>query len=213
MSGQLNLSSLFHCRGTCAVITQLTPRTYCRLPWHVIAWGSPGVPTWSPRTTTCSTSAISQQCGTVLMFQLRTTVFQPSIRRWALRPMICQPVFSRHGVTHRVSLNLGTFCFPRPHGHPEHRRQDVHHPHLQLCTAVFCRGHGVGDSRNPGMSVVRWFFSSRRESHGSGCAFHGPATMIVWALQEPRRQWVFQTIANRVHLDTFRCNCVPERHY
>ena len=52
-----------------------------------------------------------------------------------------RPSFSRHGVTHRVSLNLGTFCFPRLQGHPEHRRQDVHHPHLQLCTAVFlsCR--------------------------------------------------------------------------
>ena len=85
MSGQLNLASLFR-RGTCAVITQLTPRTYCRLPWHVIAWGSPGIPTWSPRTTTCSTSAISQQCGTVLMFQLWTTAFQPSIRRWRSGP-------------------------------------------------------------------------------------------------------------------------------
>ena len=40
MSGQLNLASLFHRRGTCAVITQLTPRTYCRLPWHVVAWGA-----------------------------------------------------------------------------------------------------------------------------------------------------------------------------
>ena len=32
------------------------------------------------------------------------------------------------------------------------------------------RGHGVdGDSRNLGIGVVRWFVSSRRESHGSGC--------------------------------------------
>ena len=33
---------------------------------------------------------------------------------------------------------------------------------------VFCRGHGVGDSRYLGMSVVRWFVSSRRESDVSG---------------------------------------------
>ena len=72
---------------------------------------------------------------------------------------VCSP----HGRRFQPSVHT------QSHGHPEHRRQDVHHTHLQLCSAVFCRGHGVGDSRNLGMSVVRWFFSSRRESHGSGC--------------------------------------------
>ena len=32
-----------------------------------------------------------------------------------------------------------------------------------------CRGHGVCESRNLGMSVVRLFVSSRSESHVSGC--------------------------------------------
>ena len=32
---------------------------------------------------------------------------------------------------------------------------DVHHPHLLHCSSVFCRGHGVGDSQNLGMSVVQ----------------------------------------------------------
>ena len=32
-----------------------------------------------------------------------------------------------------------------------------------------CRGHGVGDSRNLGKSVVRLFVSSSSESHVSGC--------------------------------------------
>ena len=44
---------------------------------------------------------------------------------------------------------------PQSHGRPEHRRQNAQHPYLQLCSAVLCRGHGVGDSRNLGMSVVR----------------------------------------------------------
>ena len=76
-------------------------------------------------------------------------------------------------------LNLGTFRFSMfasralvsaacPSAITEHRCQDVHHPHLQLCSAVFCRGHGVdGDPRNLGIGVVRWFVSSRRPSHGS----------------------------------------------
>ena len=46
---------------------------------------------------------------------------------------------------------------------------DVHHPHLPLCSSVFCRGQGVGDSRNLGMSVIRLYVSSRSESHVSGC--------------------------------------------
>ena len=32
-----------------------------------------------------------------------------------------------------------------------------------------CRGHGVGDSRNLGKSMVRLFVSSSSESHVSGC--------------------------------------------
>ena len=163
------------------------------------------IPTLSSWTTTCSASAMLQQCGTVFLSQPGLTAVQPSNRRWSVGPSSCQrsrfwssrsdvghrrwPGFRRHGATHRVSLKLGTFfvsvcsphgrrfqpsVHPQSHGHPGHRRQYVHHTHLQLCSAVFCRGHGVGDSRNLGMCVVRWFFSSRRESHGSGCAFHGP---------------------------------------
>ena len=29
------------------------------------------------------------------------------------------------------------------HEHPEHRRQDVHRPLLQLCSGIFDHGHGV----------------------------------------------------------------------
>jgi len=77
---------------------------------------------------------------------------------------------SRHGATHRVSLNLGTCCFSilrlMATGSA---RQDVHHPHLQLRSGIFCRGHGVdGHPENPGVGVVRWLVSCRRESYGSG---------------------------------------------
>ena len=39
--------------------------------------------------------------------------------------------------------------FPRQ-GHPQHRRQDAHHPHPQLCSGIFCRGHGVDGFRRRG---------------------------------------------------------------
>ena len=32
---------------------------------------------------------------------------------------------------------------PGSHEHPEHRRQDVHRPLLQLCSGIFGHGHGV----------------------------------------------------------------------
>ena len=151
MSGQLNLASLFHFRGTCAVITQLTPSTYCRLPWHVIAWGSPGIPTWSPRTTTCSTSAIPQQCGNSLDVPAPDDCISAINPKMALRPMILPARFQPAWRHSQGVAELGYVCFPRPHGHPEHRRQDVHLPHLQLCSGLFCRGNA------PIVSVARCF--------------------------------------------------------
>ena len=42
-------------------------------------------------------------------------------------------------------------------GHPEHRRQDVHHPHLLLCSGIFGRGLGVdGDPLILPLCVVWW---------------------------------------------------------
>ena len=76
--------------NTVSVRITPTPRTSCRLPSRVIAWSRAGIPTWSPRTTTCSTSAISRLCGTFLKLQLPATAFQPSNRRWSSGPLSCQ---------------------------------------------------------------------------------------------------------------------------
>ena len=75
-----------------------------------------GLPTSSLGTTICSASAIAEQCGTVLMFQLRGSGTSSSSDLVSgggeqMEGIDTGQVFGRHGANHTVSLDCRFMAF------------------------------------------------------------------------------------------------------
>ena len=80
---------------------------------------------------------------------------------------------------------------------------DVHHPHLQLCSSVFCRGHGVGDSRNLGMKYLQ--FSLFRETRAPGVCTLGIAGQIAGKSSDTQFASYSVELHQQYAHDSWRC--------